>query len=80
MKQIVYCCTWPVQSQVNADKVPSTSAPHMFPDSFIPEQQDKCHRLKSQSRWYFDVAPDDLWTLHHVAGGQFIVSVRTEQA
>ena len=79
MKQIVYCCTWPVQSQVNVDKVSSISAPHMFPDYFIPEQQDKCRRLKRQGRWYFDEAPDDLRTLHHVAGGQFIVSVHTEQ-
>lgn len=31
-------------------------------------------RVFSQGRWHFDTAPDDLRTIHHVAGGQFIVA------
>lgn len=31
-------------------------------------------RVFSQGRWHFDTAPDSLRTLHHVAGGQFIVA------
>lgn len=31
-------------------------------------------RVFSQGRWYFDAAPDELRTIHHVAGGQFIVA------
>nr|WP_237491245.1 flavin reductase family protein [Malikia spinosa] len=36
-------------------------------------------RVFRQGRWHFDEAPDDLRTLHHVAGGQFIVAGRTVQ-
>jgi flavin reductase (DIM6/NTAB) family NADH-FMN oxidoreductase RutF len=36
-------------------------------------------RVFRQGRWHFDEAPDDLRTLHHVAGGQFIVSGPTVQ-
>lgn len=31
-------------------------------------------RVFSQGRWHFDQAPDDLRTLHHVAGGHYLVS------
>lgn len=36
-------------------------------------------RVFYQGRWHFDQAPDDLRTLHHVAGGQFIVAGGTVQ-
>ncbi len=36
-------------------------------------------RVFRQGRWHFDEAPDDLRTLHHVAGGQFIVAGGTVQ-
>lgn len=36
-------------------------------------------RVFSQGRWHFDTAPDELRTLHHVAGGQFIVAGATVQ-
>lgn len=31
-------------------------------------------RVFSQGRWHFDGAPDDLRTIHHVAGGHYLVS------
>ncbi len=31
-------------------------------------------RVFSQGRWHFDGAPQELRTIHHVAGGQFIVA------
>ena len=31
-------------------------------------------RVFSQGRWHFDGAPDDLRTIHHVAGGNYLVS------
>ncbi len=31
-------------------------------------------RVFRDGRWYFDDAPDDLRTIHHVAGGQFFVT------
>ncbi len=31
-------------------------------------------RVFRQGRWHFDEAPDGLRTIHHVAGGQFIVA------
>ena len=31
-------------------------------------------RVFSQGRWHFDDAPDDLRTIHHVAGGHYLVS------
>jgi flavin reductase (DIM6/NTAB) family NADH-FMN oxidoreductase RutF len=36
-------------------------------------------RVFSQGRWHFDTAPDELRTIHHVAGGQFIVAGATVQ-
>ena len=36
-------------------------------------------RVFRQGRWHFDQAPDDLRTIHHVAGGQFIVAGATVQ-
>ena len=36
-------------------------------------------RVFRQGRWHFDEASDDLRTLHHVVGGQFIVAGRTVQ-
>jgi flavin reductase (DIM6/NTAB) family NADH-FMN oxidoreductase RutF len=36
-------------------------------------------RVFSDGRWHFDKAPDDLRTIHHVAGGQFFVSGATVQ-
>lgn len=36
-------------------------------------------RVFSEGRWQFDAAPDDLRTIHHVAGGQFIVAGKTVQ-
>ena len=36
-------------------------------------------RVFRQGRWHFDAAPDELRTLHHVAGGQFIVAGNTVQ-
>ena len=36
-------------------------------------------RVFCQGRWHFDAAPDELRTLHHVAGGQFIVAGKTVQ-
>lgn len=36
-------------------------------------------RVFRQGRWHFDEAPDALRTLHHVAGGQFIVAGTTVQ-
>lgn len=36
-------------------------------------------RVFSQGRWHFNTAPDELRTLHHVAGGQFIVAGTTVQ-
>lgn len=36
-------------------------------------------RVFRQGRWHFDTAPDDLRTLHHVAGGAFIVAGATVQ-
>lgn len=36
-------------------------------------------RVFSQGRWHFDTAPNELRTLHHVAGGQFIVAGATVQ-
>jgi flavin reductase (DIM6/NTAB) family NADH-FMN oxidoreductase RutF len=36
-------------------------------------------RVFRQGRWHFDEAPDDLRTIHHVAGGQFIVAGTTVQ-
>jgi flavin reductase (DIM6/NTAB) family NADH-FMN oxidoreductase RutF len=36
-------------------------------------------RVFRQGRWHFDQAPDELRTLHHVAGGQFIVAGGTVQ-
>ena len=32
-------------------------------------------RVFLQVRWHFDEAPDELRTLHHVAGGQFIAVI-----
>jgi len=31
-------------------------------------------RVFSQGRWHFDTAADELRTIHHVAGGQFLVT------
>ncbi|MEY5099065.1 MAG: hypothetical protein RJA36_1784 [Pseudomonadota bacterium] len=31
-------------------------------------------RVFSHGRWHFDSAPDELRTIHHVAGGQFLVT------
>ncbi len=31
-------------------------------------------RVFRDGRWHFDTAPDDLRTIHHVAGGQFFVT------
>jgi flavin reductase (DIM6/NTAB) family NADH-FMN oxidoreductase RutF len=31
-------------------------------------------RVFRQGRWHFDEAPDQLRTIHHVAGGQFVVA------
>ena len=31
-------------------------------------------RVFNQGRWHFDGAPDDLRTIHHVAGGHYLVS------
>lgn len=36
-------------------------------------------RVFRNGRWHFDEAPDHLRTLHHVAGGQFIVAGNTVQ-
>ncbi len=36
-------------------------------------------RVFSHGRWHFDTAPDELRTIHHVAGGQFIVAGGTVQ-
>ena len=36
-------------------------------------------RVFRQGRWHFDTAPAELRTLHHVAGGQFIVAGPTVQ-
>ncbi len=36
-------------------------------------------RVFSDGRWHFDDAPDDLRTIHHVAGGQFLVTGTTIQ-
>jgi flavin reductase (DIM6/NTAB) family NADH-FMN oxidoreductase RutF len=36
-------------------------------------------RVFRQGRWHFDEAPDYLRTIHHVAGGQFIVAGTTVQ-
>ena len=36
-------------------------------------------RVFHNGRWHFDEAPDHLRTLHHVAGGQFIVAGNTVQ-
>ena len=36
-------------------------------------------RVSSQGRWHSDTAPDELRTLHHAAGGQFIVAGTTVQ-
>ena len=33
-------------------------------------------RVFANGRWQFDAASDELRTIHHVAGGQFIVSGR----
>ena len=30
-------------------------------------------RVFRDGRWHFEDAPDDLRTIHHVAGGQFLV-------
>ncbi|MFN3736147.1 flavin reductase family protein [Hydrogenophaga sp.] len=42
-------------------------------DLFIGEVTDAWadERVFHDGRWFFDQAPDDLRTLHHVAGGQF---------
>lgn len=31
-------------------------------------------RVFRDGRWHFESAPDDLRTIHHVAGGQFLVT------
>jgi flavin reductase (DIM6/NTAB) family NADH-FMN oxidoreductase RutF len=36
-------------------------------------------RVFRDGRWHFDAAPDDLRTIHHVAGGQFFVTGKTVQ-
>lgn len=36
-------------------------------------------RVFRHGRWHFDEAPDDLRTIHHVAGGQFLVTGGTVQ-
>jgi flavin reductase (DIM6/NTAB) family NADH-FMN oxidoreductase RutF len=36
-------------------------------------------RVFSDGRWHFDDAPDELRTIHHVAGGQFLVTGGTVQ-
>lgn len=36
-------------------------------------------RVFRQGRWHFDEAPNELRTIHHVAGGQFIVAGTTVQ-
>lgn len=37
-------------------------------------------RVFRDSRWHFDTAPDELRTIHHVAGGQFLVTGPALQA
>ena len=37
-------------------------------------------RVFSAGRWQFDASPDDLRTIHHVAGGQFFVTGAAAQA
>ena len=37
-------------------------------------------RVFRDGRWQFDTAPDELRTLHHVAGGQFFVTGAAVQA
>lgn len=39
---------------------------------FTPPWADE--RVFSQGRWHFEQATDDLRTLHHVAGGHYLVS------
>lgn len=37
-------------------------------------------RVFQRGRWQFDAAPDTMRTIHHVAGGQFLVTGRVLQA
>jgi flavin reductase (DIM6/NTAB) family NADH-FMN oxidoreductase RutF len=48
-------------------------------DLFIGEVTDAWadERVFHDGRWFFDQAPDDLRTLHHVAGGQFFAIGRS---